>query len=157
MVESKGEIIEENHSIYSVLGVHLTGLIGIIMSLVWIAFILTISFVGSYKQPYFTDEWYNIGLILALIPAIVDLIVHALRFMYGRIQLIKGLETIKDFISGVIIISLQSIYPFNFGDYDPLISTILIIIGILSFISAFSNGYKFIIWVENDNKTLRKK
>jgi len=154
MKSESGSVIEKPYSQLSIVAEHFGGFVGLVFSLVWIIFVLVISYVEPFKQDFFLDAWYHSLIFIALVPTILDLFGHSFRLMLGKVQQMLAIDSMTNGIGAICIFVIYLTYPFDFGGYNDMAKFLFLLLSILKVLTALDNGFKYLTWEERLKKSL---
>ncbi|MHA1972902.1 MAG: hypothetical protein ACTSW1_07910 [Candidatus Hodarchaeales archaeon] len=154
-------------------GEHLGGFIGGILTAVLIAFLI---YLDISEFPLFNNNWYFVGAAATYISLGTILVYSAFLVLFGKIRIGRLLSAIKNFIEAACAVILLLYYPFTLstaifgistaeilanpdlykiiGSADIILKWVIGVSGVISFLSALYDIFKFGSWKPSDRKSL---
>ncbi|MHA2501861.1 MAG: hypothetical protein ACXAE3_03245 [Candidatus Kariarchaeaceae archaeon] len=150
------ENIEKSPSSLRIWGVHGSGLLGMVFGVLWIGFLLAVSYVEPIVPDIFIDSWYTIGLWLIITTSVASFMTGLFKFVIGKTQGTQALEIIKDMVNVICFYLLYVIFPFDFGDFNTEVGYFMLFLVIVSGFSSLNNMVKTINWDPKDTVSIHK-
>ncbi len=158
---------------WSAFGEHLGGFIGGVFIVIFIAFLFYLDITGF---PLFNENWYFVGALAVYISLGASLFYSGFLVLFGKIRISRLLSAVKNLIGAGSAVVLLLFYPFTvqlaanaalpadliadpdfttlFQNLDVIVQFMIGIGGIISFIQALYDIFKFGAWKTSDRKSL---
>lgn len=160
-------------SSWRALGEHISGLIGVFLTLAVILLVFWIDITAA--APLFNENWYISGAIACYIAWITSLIRYIAKVFLGQIRVSRLFNAANNLITSLALSTLVVAYPFTIGlavtkaigsgivgsstlgilgNADFYLHIIFAIAAVVSAISAVYNLFKFGVWQPEEKRSL---